>query len=75
MINQIQYERRFSHGRTGRNQDEVGGLQARCLVIQIDEACRDSRYGSLVFGGFLNFLENVHRNLTDGDEITGITAL
>ena len=71
----IQDKRGFAHGRTRRNQNQIGGLQSRCLIVQVNKTCRDSRYVSFIAGSLFDSIHRVHNDLTDRDKITRVSAL
>ena len=71
----IQDKRGFAHGRTRRNQNQVRGLQSRCLIVQVNKTCRDSRYVSFIAGSLFDSIHRVHNDLTDRDKITRVSAL
>ena len=75
MLGNIQHKCRFAHGRTGRNQHQVGGLQTRCPVIQIQKACGNTRNRSLLSGSRLNPVHGVHHHLPNRSKVLGIALL
>ena len=59
MLGHVEDESRFSHRRTGRDQDQVRGLKTGGLVVQIDKTGGNTRDGSLVFGSFLDLIQGI----------------
>ena len=75
MLCNIQNKRRLTHGRTGRNQNQIGGLQSCSPVVQINESCGNTGHSTFIFRCLLDFVHGIHNHLADGYEISGVSLL
>ena len=67
MVSNIQLKGRFTHGRAGSNQNQVGRLHSRRTVIKIQKSRRNPRDAALILRGKLNLVHGVHDDLANGD--------
>ncbi len=64
----IEDESRLSHGRTGSHQNQIGRLETRRLVIQIQKARRDTGHVAFRMGRFFDAVHGIHDNLPNRHE-------
>ena len=70
----VKNKRRFTHGGTRRDQDQIGRLQASRAVVKIKEAGRDSRNGAGCLGCDFKLFKRIHNDLADRHVITASAA-
>ena len=75
ILGNIQYKCSFTHRWSGRYQNKIGRLHTRCLVIQIQKTCSNTRYIAMAVRSSLNLSHGVCNNLSDGHIVTGISSL
>ncbi len=74
ILGYIEYKRRFPHGRAGRYQNQIRGLQPRSPVIKVDKSGGDTRHSAGISGRILYFLQRIHNHLADRHKITAAAA-
>ena len=75
ILGNIQYKCGFTHRWSGRYQNKIGRLHTRCLVIQIQKTCSNTRYIAMAVRSSLDLSHGVCNNLSDGHIVTGISSL
>ena len=65
VLRDVQNEGRFSHGRSGRNQNQICRLKSRCLAVQIREAGRNTGNVAADLGCHDNLAHRIGTNLPD----------
>ena len=71
----IQYKRSLTHGRTCRDQNQIGRLHTCSSVIQIYKSGCNTGNRTLVMGSNLDFMQCIRNNLPNRNKILSVSAL